>query len=223
MIDFNIMIDRYLYKEYKQKEIGRYYPSEIGSCMRKIWFSYKIPKETPKELLKIFEAGNILHDFVVRVLKSEKNPEVELLQSELPFELAVDDFTISGRVDDLLLLKEMEKQILVEVKSCKSLFYIDRPLNHNVSQLQFYMWALGVHNGILLYVEKNTLNSKVFTIKYNEEAGKQILERFKKLHKHLKDDTIPEAEAKQDQETIWMCRWCDWKEECDKYKEEQRF
>lgn len=222
MIDFDQMIDRYIFKEYKQKEIGRYYPSEIGSCIRKVWLSYKVPKETSKELMRIFEAGNILHDFVAKVLKSEKNPEVELIQSEIPFELNVDDFTIAGRVDDLLLVRENNKKLLVEVKSCKSLYYLEKPLNHNVAQLQFYMWALGIKDGILLYVEKNTLNSKVFQIEYDEKVANDILKRFKELHKHLIDNIVPKAEAKENQETVWMCRWCDWKEECEKADVEKK-
>ena len=44
-INFNKLIDKYLVREYKPKEIGRYYPSEIGSCLRKVWYSYKNPKE----------------------------------------------------------------------------------------------------------------------------------------------------------------------------------
>ena len=92
------MIDNHLHKENRPKEIGRYYPSEIGTCMRKVWYSYKFPMETNPELLKVFELGNILHDFVVQVLQSEKNPEVELLKYEFPFKVEIDDFLISGRV-----------------------------------------------------------------------------------------------------------------------------
>jgi CRISPR/Cas system-associated exonuclease Cas4 (RecB family) len=209
------MIDRYLFRESKQKELGRYYPSEIGGCLRKVWFSYKQPKETPKELKRIFEAGNIMHDFVAKVLQSEKNPEVELIQSEVPFKVDNLGFVISGRIDDLLLVKKEDKKVLVEVKSCKSLHYVDKPSPSYVSQLQFYMWALRIHDGVILYVEKNTLNSKVFTIPYDEKHAQDILGRFKKLDERLREDRLPEPEAKMDRELNWMCRFCDWKKECD--------
>jgi hypothetical protein len=215
MIDFNLMIDRYLEREIKQKEIGRYYPSEIGSCLRKVWYAYKIPKETPKELRRIFEAGNILHDFVARVLRSDKNPDVELLESELPFKFEYEDFVISGRIDNVLLLKVEEKKILVEVKSCKSLYYIDKPKPEHETQLQFYMWAMRIHNGILLYIEKNTLNSKIFAVPFDEKRAIAIADRFKTLHECLKVNKLPPAEAKNDNRMNWMCRYCDWKDECD--------
>lgn len=215
MIDFDSMIDRYLYREFKQKEIGRYYPSEIGSCLRKVWFSYKQPKETPKELRRIFEAGNILHDFVARVLQSEKNPEVELIQSEIPLRVDNLGFVISGRIDDLLLVKKDGRKVLVEVKSCKSLQYVDKPNPTYVAQLQFYMWALRIHYGIILYVEKNTLNSKVFAVEYDEGHAQEILERFRCLDEHLQHEKMPPPEAKMKPEIAWMCRFCDWKKACD--------
>jgi CRISPR-associated exonuclease Cas4 len=209
------MIDRYLEREYRPKEVGRYYPSEIGSCLRKIWFSYKYPKETEADLIKIFEAGNILHDFMVKVLKSERNPEVELLQSEVPFKLEREGFVISGRVDDLLLLKTSGKSLLAEVKSCKSLHYIERPMPHNFMQLQLYMFATGVHEGILVYIEKNTLQTKVFEIPYDEKVGRELLERFARLHSYFKEGKIPEPEAKQNKEMNWNCNYCEYRQECD--------
>lgn len=215
MIDFNSMIDKYLEREVKQKEIGRYYPSEIGSCLRRIWYSYKIPKETPKELRRIFEAGNILHDLVAKVLRSDKNPEVELLESEVPFKLEADGFVVSGRIDNLLLLKLEGKKVLVEVKSCKSLYYISEPKPEHIAQLQFYMWALRVHNGVVLYVEKSTLNSKVFTVPFDDGNAAGIMNRFKSLDGFLRKGTLPPAEAKTNPRLGWLCRFCDWRSECD--------
>ena len=53
MIDFNALIEKHLKVKFKPKKAGRYYPSEIGSCIRKIWYSYMFPKETDAELMKI--------------------------------------------------------------------------------------------------------------------------------------------------------------------------
>jgi len=153
-INFNKLIDNYLVREYKPKEIGRYYPSEIGSCLRKVWYSYKNPKEAESDLIKIFEAGNILHDFVVEVIRSEKNPDVDLLKWEFSVKMQMPDFVISGRVDDLMLIKISNKQVLVEVKSTKSIKYTEEPREAHIMQLMFYMHATGIHNGLLLYIKK---------------------------------------------------------------------
>jgi len=214
MFDFNWFVEKYLHREFKPKQIGRYYPSEIGNCIRKVWFSYKYPIQIKSDLIKIFEMGNILHNFVVNVLKSEKNPEVELLESEMPFKIDMGDFLISGRIDNLLLLKENSKKILVEVKSTSSIKSITEPMSHNVMQLQLYMHALNIHDGTLLYVEKNTLKSKVFYVEFKQEIANHALERFRLLHKFLNDDIAPIAEAKNNGKK-WECNYCDYREMCE--------
>ena len=216
MIDFDKMIDNHLSREFRPKQEGRYYPSEVGSCIRKIWYSYKYPKEVKPDLIKIFEVGNIMHDFITEVLKSEKNPHVELLKSEVPFRLEIEDFIVSGRIDDLLLIRENGESVLVEVKSTKNVEYQNQPAHHHVMQLQFYMYSTNVHSGIVLYVDKNTLKTKAFEIDYNEETAKQIIERFKKLHESLKNNRLPPDEAKLAKELNWMCRFCEYSDKCDR-------
>jgi len=216
MIDFDKLFDDFVFREHKPKTVGRYYPSEVGMCIRKLYYSYKFPKQIKPDLLKIFEVGDILHDFVVRVLRSEKNKDIELLSWEMPFKLDVENFQISGRVDDLLVIKVSGKTVLVEVKSCSFLNYVRKPQKHHVLQLQLYMYATGVHNGILLYVEKNTLQTKVFTIDFDELIVKEALDRFKELHECLIANSIPVAEAKTNGDIKWVCKGCEYKEKCDK-------
>jgi CRISPR/Cas system-associated exonuclease Cas4 (RecB family) len=214
MIDFNKMILNHIKREWRPKGIGKYYPSEAGMCIRKTWFSYKYPQEVDPELLKIFEMGNIIHDFVVDVLKSEKNPEVELLKTELPFKEKIDDFEVSGRVDDLILVKISGKNVIVEVKSTSDADYVKEASPHNIMQLQLYMHFTGVHNGILLYVGKKDLKSKVFVIDYDEQKALEIIERFKKLHACLTKDVIPDPEARETKYKSWMCRYCEYFNRC---------
>jgi len=153
MIDFDEIIDKYLIDENKPKEIGRYYPSEIGGCIRKTWFSYKNPKEVGADLLRIFEDGNLLHEFISDAIKSEKNPDIELVKNEMPIRIEEKDFIISGRIDNLIMFKLNGEQYLVEVKSTKML-----PRYANEShemQLQLYMHATNIHKGFLLYIQKD--------------------------------------------------------------------
>ena len=212
MVDFNKLIDTHLARATSKKNIGRYYPSEIGTCLRKTWYSYKDPQPTDTQLIRIFEAGNILHEFIEEVLESEKNPEVELLGTEIPIKIKYKDFTISGRIDNLILVKIENKEVLIEVKSCK---YLPNEFRkEHEAQLQFYMQALGVHQGILLYIKKDNLETKEFEIHYDEKKADGILKRFEALNKALKENKIPEAEARHDEEKIWLCERCPWKEEC---------
>jgi len=214
MIDFNKMVDNYIRREQRPKAVGRYYPSEIGLCMRKLWYSYKFPSEIEPDLLKIFEVGNILHDFVVDVLQSDKNPEVDLIKSEFPLRLDREEFVVSGRVDNLILVKANGKEVLVEVKSTSDVALVNEAAMHNKMQLQLYMHITGIHNGILLYLDKKNLQSKVFVLDYDEEEAKKIVERFGMLHDKLKLGKLPEPEARSSKETIWQCKFCEFRERC---------
>ncbi len=214
-IDFDNLIENYLKRDLKPKIIGRYYPSEAGYCIRKLWYSYKYPKETDKDVIKIFEVGNMIHSFIVDVIASQKNPSIELMESESPFELSVDDFIISGRIDDVVMLKVDGKVIIVEVKSTRNVNYIKEPIKTHVAQLMIYMHAKKIKDGILVYIEKNSLKTKSFDVKYDKNQLEKILDRFRELHKHLKDDTLPRAEAKENEDMKWMCRYCPYKEDCD--------
>ena len=216
MIDFDKMVDNFLKRESRPKAIGRYYPSEIGSCLRKVWYSYKHPKETDVELIKIFELGNMIHDFVSKVIESDKNPHVELLEKELPLQKDMKDFVISGRLDDLLLLKEDGKKVLVEVKSTKSIDFTAEASRSHAMQLQLYMHITGVHDGIVLYVDKNNLKSKAFEINYDPEQAEEIFKRFIELNLCLISEQLPLDEAKREPALMWMCRYCEYVDKCDK-------
>jgi len=216
MIDFDKMIDSHIAREHRAKQQGRYYPSEIGSCLRKIWYSYKRPMEVKPDLAKIFELGNIMHDFVVDVLKSDKNQEVELLKSEFPLKIQGEGFLVSGRVDDLILVNESGKSWVVEVKSTKSVDYVQKADEKHLMQLQLYMHATGIHNGMVLYIDKTNLKSKIFQEEYNEEKAEEIMERFRQLHQLLTQGLLPIAEAKKKQEMNWLCRYCEYSERCKK-------
>jgi len=216
MFDFNDMVTNYMQRSSRGKTMGRYYPSEIGSCMRKVWYSYNYPTEIQPELLKIFALGNMMHDLVVKVLESEKNKDVQLLQSEFPLKIEAPDFLISGRVDDLVLVKTSGKTIVVEVKSTKSIDFVKEASESHVMQLQLYMHATGIHNGIVLYVDKGNLQSKQFEVEYSKEQVKEIMERFGQLHKLLTAKLLPIDEAKKDEKKQWLCRFCEYSDKCEK-------
>lgn len=216
MIDFKKLVDQHIAREFRPKQIGRYYPSEVGTCMRKVWYSYKHPQDIDPSLRRIFEVGDILHGFVVEVLKSEKNKDVELLKSEMPFTINVEDFVISGRVDDLVLVKSSGKNALIEVKSIKDVSMVKKPLNSHMMQLMFYMEATGVHNGMVLYIDKNNLDSRVFEVEFDAQKASDIFDRFSFLHNHLKKDEVPGAEAKTVSDMNWMCKFCEYGGKCKK-------
>lgn len=214
MIDFDKLIEQHLFRELRPKTLGRYYPSEIGGCLRKVWYTYKFPKPLEMDLVKVFEVGNIMHHFVAQVLRSEKVKDVKLLEEELPFKMKARDFTISGRVDDVLLVVASGEKVLVEVKSTADLSYVEEPSPQHLMQLQLYMHAIKIHKGALLYIEKATLKTKTFAVAYDERAAAEALARFAKLHQRLTENKVPLPEARMIQEKNWLCKRCEHRERC---------
>ncbi|MBS3074651.1 PD-(D/E)XK nuclease family protein [Candidatus Pacearchaeota archaeon] len=213
MIDFNELIDNYLQREVFPRSVGRYWPSEAGGCLRKTWFTFRIPKEVEKPLSRIFEMGNRVHDLIADVIQSEKNKHVKLIDRELPVKIQRPEYIVSGKIDDLILVVVDGTKHLVEVKSVK--YLPGEPRSEHLMQLQLYMHSTEVHNGIMLYVKKDDFQIKQFEVNYDEKSVRDILARFDKLHKHLVEDKIPGPEAKLIEEKNWMCSFCPYVKECD--------
>jgi len=81
-------------------------------------------------------------------------------------------------------------------------------------QLQLYMHVLGIHNGVLLYLDKKNLKSKVFTVEYKKEEAEHIINRFRALHKLLNYDALPDPESRESKSTVWMCKMCEYRNRC---------
>ena len=160
--------------------------------------------------------GNLMHELVVDILKSERNKDITLLQTEFPIKLPMNGFMISGRADDLVLVKMSGKSVLVEVKSTGpvGLKYIDAAKPEHVMQLQLYMHATGVHNGMLLYIDRDRLRTKSFEVQYEESEVERIFERFREIHGYMENESSPPPEARLNGSMRWMCRYCPWNMEC---------
>jgi CRISPR/Cas system-associated exonuclease Cas4 (RecB family) len=141
---------------------------------------------------------------------------IKLLSREKPLSIyiAEHDFFINGRIDDIIVMEKDGKTYLVEVKTIKDLYYLNKPKKEHVLQLNFYLKAYPEADGIIFYIEKNTLQTKEFTIKFNQTLFQEMIERAKILHENLKSKTQPDPEGKQ--KDSWECSFCLYKKECMK-------
>lgn len=215
-IDIGQIIDAHLNEESRPKKIGSYYPSEIGMCIRRSYYSYVAPKPTESAALRIFALGNHLHSFIAEVLK--ESDEFSLVEDEKPIKIDYKDekssFTIYGRMDDYVVTKGTNKRIIIEAKSVGDITKVNAPDPKHVMQLMLYLSAHEADYGMLLYADKKNLEVRQFRVDYDESIYKKIMTRFKDLDIHLKEKRLPPAEYYFDSKKVWECKYCPYFNDC---------
>jgi len=194
-------------KSVHKTEKGVYYPSLLGSCLRKQYYTYTREEQVSPEELVIFATGTSIHktianafDMVATIEKVEENVSLEISN----------DVKLKGRID-LLIVDNEGKKYLIEVKSTSKT--PETPFEEHVFQLQVYMQALNYNEGFILYWNKVSGEIKVFKVIKNEETIKNIFERVKTLHYYVSNNIPPAPEAII-KERFWECDKCSFKKLC---------
>jgi len=202
------LIEKYYQDKKEEKQRVKFYISEAGKCPRQIFFKFKsAPKEElDPRFLRIFEQGDVIHEKLVRMLRSMGILEC----AEIPIAPQED---ISGRADAVVVLNR--ERYLIDFKSINSsiLRGMKEPKEEHVSQVQLYLHFFNIKRGILLYEGKDTLELKEFTINYDNNLAKRILKQFKDLKDNLQKDIVPECLS--DYPKNWQCRYCQFKDVCE--------
>jgi len=199
-------------KEEHPRIIGKYHPSSIGDCLRKQYYEFYIEETPSEEKLVIFATGKGVHEIITKILKESNVIQVEA--SEFDTELDFGEYKLHGRVDIIILNVDSEKAI-VEVKTVSKL--PKEPLQKHILQLQTYLHALKLNNGILLYWDKRKGKLKTFSIVKDDNILKILKERTHVLHEHIvnKKEPIKEMAIKEE---YFECLNCPYKEICKPLK-----
>jgi len=208
---FTELIMKYLKSQKKDRIIGKYYPSELPWCLRKIYYDYTIGKDKDLESKLVMVSGTLMHSFISDVLKFAKSEGIDV-QSEVEYEYEIPienikvagswkkpaggvfRVVISGRADNVILLKSGngEDTYVVEVKSKSKL--PDEPSIEHIMQLNFYLHFNPGAKGYLLYITRDGFDMRAFEVNYSEELFKKLVDRAIILHNHIINNTLPDAE-----------------------------
>jgi hypothetical protein len=198
-----------------------FYCSELGACLRCSWYKRKVAVQHSPQMLRKFAAGDLVHAFMREVFAN--SPEkAKLVSAEEPFTIVVDDFEIRGRADDVILARlfpeqasrlfpslrgEEEVLVVVEVKSVsgKRVDFITRPSFPHLVQIHPYLRVKRAKLGTILYVARDTLQTKWFTVFYDEALYRQTLERARSLRNYIVTNTLPPAEGRENPELRPLC------------------
>ena len=203
------LIDQFYLDRQRDKEQHHFYITDAGKCSRAIFFKFKNAprREMEANILRLFDHGDHIHQLIMKPLLSIRDVHVVASEVNIP-----PQEIISGRSD--AIISDGKNLYVLDIKSMNSMVFdkLTEPKEENVNQLQLYLHYFKVPKGIILYVNKNTLALKEFTVEYNKERAflllKDLNETKKKIDSNLIPDRIP------DYPENWQCRYCQFQEVC---------
>jgi len=193
--------------------VGTYWINEIPWCMKKTWFKFKVNRQTPPKLLRKFKTGDIFQAFLETVIKDYRSDMI-LLENERSMTLCPwtidDEIKINGRLDDLVILKwpGSDERTIFEVKATGRI--PNEVREEYAMQIMPYLRVMGVPRGFIVYGHPNTLDIKVFEVKYDKAIMQKVLDRARKIDHFVRTDTLPDEGPNYD----WECSDCLYKDLC---------
>ena len=191
-------IDRYLQnrrrKTRKKPPAGSIYVTSIvKQCQRQAYFDLKRRITPSIDKLRMFEAGNILEDYLLKVYNEVE--EIEVLGTQLPTYFYGDGFTVHGRLD-ILAQHQNSAIICHEVKSTQNVPY-RAPWPDHIEQLQFYLGALGLRWGQIDYLDRRALvmgKYKIDTsydVTFDRALFGNLVQRAQEFSQTIADSIVP--------------------------------
>jgi CRISPR/Cas system-associated exonuclease Cas4 (RecB family) len=201
------LIDQFFLDKEKDKEQQHFYITDAGKCERAIFFKFKnVPREkmTP-EVLRMLDHGDYVQMHILSCLFSlgiVRASEIKIPPQEI----------ISGRADAIITMNN--ELYVVDFKSMNSYKFktLEAPIEDNIHQIQLYMHYFGIPKGILLYVDKNTLSLKEFSVDYNRPLAEALLSALESLKIKIDKNRVPSRMLDYPENV--QCKYCVFREIC---------
>lgn len=205
------LIDKYYLDKQKDREQHHFYITDAGRCGRSLFFKFKKAprRDIEAHILRLFDHGDHIHQLIMKPLLSIR--ELHVVASEVnipPQEI------ISGRAD--AIISDGKDLYVLDIKSMNSMIFdkLIEPKEENINQLQLYLHYFKVPKGLLLYVNKNTLQLKEFLVAYDERKSALLLNDLMEIKEKINANVIPKRISTYPKD--WQCRYCQFKEICKK-------
>jgi CRISPR/Cas system-associated exonuclease Cas4 (RecB family) len=212
-----VQIDEFLEEDQKHqfRQAKGFYPSDDKMCARYWVYLFRgvpIEQNHDARLLRIFDMGNDVHERYERYFR-----EMGIL---IEAEMKVPDRDgypkVRGYIDDVIKWGGGEGRAIVEMKSIGDRGFdfrikYKKPKKDHIHQIQMYMHYTQIHDGMVVYENKNTQQILVFTVEYDEEYCEKVMKKYRKFHQAYKDGILPVRPYKR---TSKNCEYCRVRELC---------
>jgi CRISPR-associated protein Cas4 len=181
-------VNRWLLKAYQKYNIKLFDDSTITvteavfPCLR--YSYYKRTRKqlpTPAEALKAL--GNEVHTLIQDSLRDEG------WETEVGIGIELNGFKLVGRADAVRYDGNGNALEVIELKSSNGLH--TSPLEAHKLQLQTYLTILHARVGYLIYIDRASGRVKVFRVKPDRHALREVIQRAKQLHEALVNHQPP--------------------------------
>jgi hypothetical protein len=176
-----------------------YSVTDLLYCLRKTYFKKYHPKPTTLESAFNLYRGKVFDQLWTPLFKHN--------QVRCTHRIKNYPITISGKYDFI-----DEKGILTELKTAKSLFYINEAGPEYIKQVRFYAYVNAIDKAQIVYVDFGSV--KVFPIEVGDCT--QLIEELESkailLWTAYQKGTPPQRCPDTPQ---WLCGKCDYQEECN--------
>lgn len=192
------ILDDYLLEESKKiRDYGDYWSaSSAGYCMRKLLFERLgvpyVQTEDAARKQRVFTAGHLFHSWIQELTKQAG------CSVEQEGELKDDKLMVLGHFDDLI--RADGKLIAYDYKTANSRsFGYKNDMSHfHKMQLGTYLYMLRtkypeLDEGRILILEKDTLRTKEFVLRYTPQLEKEIVGYWNTLNGYWKAQKLPKC------------------------------
>jgi hypothetical protein len=219
--DLIMAIDQYyeVVMEQSRKGDASFHPSSAGDCPMKIayvYLGYDKPQKFGAQTMRKMENGTWVHkrydNLFERMDKGLDN--FELVDIECGFKHKVHGMEIRGSADAIIILNE--KKLLIELKSIRSeMFYKlgETPHEEYLWQWMLYSDALDIHEGRILYENKNDQELRQYKVFWNEIVMEDVYSKLEDIYACVSKGNLP---PKPPGVMTECTRWggCMWYDEC---------
>jgi len=128
------------------------------------------------------------------------------------FRLSYEPLRLVGKRDGKLIIKG--KEYLIEIKSMNTFQFkkLREPTPGHLVQFNLYMLMSGCKEGIFIYEDKNTQDTKMFKVSYNSSNLATELSVLEEANKAIDENRIPAAQVGFP--TSPKCKKCPFKQLC---------
>jgi hypothetical protein len=203
------LIDMFLAEMPEKERAKGFHPSSIYSCARKVYYSmkeYEKEKHPTATQQRTFAVGHKFEEcytewFTEMDKETKKNPKkyngFKLIGSNEKLEDVA--LSLKGEYDKIVEVDNIK--YVIDIKSTKDGEYgwDAKPHLNYIIQVQLYMYMTGIHNGVLIYQNKNTHEQAEYHFEYSQEIIDKIKRKISYLKQSLKNNILPKREHRKEE------------------------